>query len=877
MSHIRVSTAMGLMALCAVLGGVLWQSCSKVERDGGTGYGYVQFRLHKAASTVKSTVDELNLLADACKLQIMVQHSGSTISQTLVLNSYNAENAEFGLRSDKLKLIAGDYVIIGYNLYDSLDGLLYTGTINADNSFTVVSGGLVVYKIGVNAVERGKASFKLVKKFIDMTKSGSGSAYPLDKIKAIDLSVTNIGTREVTLLKGMPVTFVEDFYTDGVPSTNAKTSYSTCDTTVWLAGGDYRVTGYTSYADSRGRIPLETAETESETFKVRDNAVTEGVEVPVFLSGTSEAIKDYIALKEIWDALDGEHWSYYGESLAVGCNWDFNKDIDLWGDQPGVTLNDNGRVTTLSLVGFGAKGAVPDAIGQLTELQILSLGTHDEKVGGQLLRNLKANMSEDEKNAVRWDYDTRFLAVDGREGLSQELRDAIDANPQMKPVKSSRIELKADVESGVLSNGITSVSRAVMRLTNLQQFYIANSPITDEGFLKDVDESSEFYAEKDNWSWSNMKNLTDVEIYNCPELTKLPVDMLGSLPELVSLNLSRNTGISAGQLRDDWTAIADAVSGPKIQLLYLGYNNLEELPEYEHLNKMSKLGLLDLQSNRIKTLHPFGKEVHLVKLYLNNNSITSVPKAADGYFFGYNAETESVTFAHNEITEFPDIFNARSNYTISSVDFSYNKISSFENGDAAKGVNAATVDLSYNRLETFPAVLFAKGSPITTLTIPGNGMKSIPKGAMTGPKSHYLSVIDLSYNKLSSLPDDFKPTNIPYLYGIDISYNCFSNFPYNPLNCDRLDVFNIRHQRDEKGNRILKTWPTGLYQCPSLTRFFIGSNDLRKIEDTFTTRLRILELADNPNISVDLSDIAAYIKAGYTMLIRDEEQDIRGL
>ena len=155
-------------------------------------------------------------------------------------------------------------------------------------------------------------------------------------------------------------------------------------------------------------------------------------------------------------------------------------------------------------------------------------------------------------------------------------------------------------------------------------------------------------------------------------------------------------------------------------------------------------------------------------------------------------------------------------------------------------------------------------------------MKRIPKGSMTGPKSKMIQVLDLSYNKLSSLPDDFLPTNIPYLYGLDISYNCFSKFPYNPLNCDRLDVFNIRHQRDEKGTRILKEWPTGLYQCPSLTRFFIGSNNLGKIEDTFTSRLRILEIADNPDISIDLSTIAAYIKAGYTMLIYDSTQDIRG-
>ena len=56
-----------------------------------------------------------------------MQYNGSTITQTLLLDSYNAENAEFGLRSDKLKLLTGTYTIIGYYLYDKLDNVLYAG------------------------------------------------------------------------------------------------------------------------------------------------------------------------------------------------------------------------------------------------------------------------------------------------------------------------------------------------------------------------------------------------------------------------------------------------------------------------------------------------------------------------------------------------------------------------------------------------------------------------------------------------------------------------------------------------------------------------------------------------------------------------------
>ena len=73
---------------------------------------------------------------------------------------------------------------------------------------------------------------------------------------------------------------------------------------------------------------------------------------------------------------------------------------------------------------------------------------------------------------------------------------------------------------------------------------------------------------------------------------------------------------------------------------------------------------------------------------------------------------------------------------------------------------------------------------------------------------------------------------MPYIYGIEFSYNRFAEFPVAPLNCKGLTVFGIRHQRDESGNRCLSQWPTGLYTCPSLMAFFIGSNDCAKIEDT---------------------------------------------
>lgn len=107
----------------------------------------------------------------------------------------------------------------------------------------------------------------------------------------------------------------------------------------------------------------------------------------------------------------------------------------MWGDQPGVSLDDEGRVTGLSIEGFGAKGKVPDAIGQLTELRVLALGSHSETAGGRLFTN--ENMQESQKQKVRMSYKEMFLDYDPRIEMSELLQSSVNRNPKMKAVKKT--------------------------------------------------------------------------------------------------------------------------------------------------------------------------------------------------------------------------------------------------------------------------------------------------------------------------------------------------------------------------------------------------------------------------------------------------------
>ncbi len=831
-------------------------------------YGYVQFKVIKPSGDTTESRAVLESLSEAHKLTVVMQHEGSTITQTLPLSSYNDTTAEWGVRSEKLRLLVGSYDIIGYYLYDNMDRELTTGS--GSGSFIVEAGGLTLHHIIADAEARGMVRFILTK---EMTRANEG-CYPFSSIALVDISVRNTFSQKSTTFKSLPVRYTEAFATGSAdeelyPEHNRRTSYAECDTTLWVEAGDYTITGYTTYSDKRGRTPIESRSIEDmgTKFSVEDNLVTRNIEVPVLLSESSEHIKDYIALREIWLALDGPNWSFHGEEYQAGINWNFNKDIDMWGEQPGVTLDGSGRVVTLNLSGFGAEGVVPEAIGQLTELRLLYLGNHNELIGGY-------DYSTSGERISPMDYHDKMLGGDPREGLSAELKRVINSDATQRPILSGRIELK-DVAFGNLTNGITAISRAVMRLTKLEQLFIANSPITDSFFV-DIAEDSPYRAESEEWSWANFASLTDVEIYNCPELTKLPTELLCGLPNIQSLNVALNRNISGEQLKADWEAIIDGASGAKIQILYLGYNNLRETPSHDYLKRMTKLGLLDCTNNRLERVHPFGKEVAPTTIYLDNNRITELHAAEDGYFAALS-QMETFSCSGNLLEELPDIFSARSVYTIISANFSNNRIASLENGEAWRGVNASTLNLASNRMVELPKEIMGSGSRIETLMLGGNGMRKIEEGALRGRYSAYLTTIDLSYNKLSEIPyEDFSAENLPYLYGIDLSSNSFSEFPYAPLSIATLTVMSIRQQRDEAGNRILKEWPIGLYTCPKLSAFYIGSNDLRKIEDTISPYILLFEIKDNPNISIDLSNVCPYIEAGYYELIYDSTQDIRG-
>ena len=856
------------MALCSLLylGG-----CSKVEEPDNRdlAYGHVQFKLYKEASYPGTKADQLEYLGDVAKIKVTLRYGENLISQTMVASAANDEAAEFGLRSDKLKLLAGDYRVLTFVLYDKLDNVVYEGVPSTSHeSFTVVAGGLVQHDLLASTVERGKVKFSLVKDLSDFTDTPDTKAavrsYTFDEISFVTISVRTGNTS--TEFEMLPTDFAIHFDETDDQEDGYRTSSFVCDTLLSLRAGNYAIQSYSLFDESRKL--LETNDDLDASFVVEDNKVTEAA-VPVKLHEADEYIKDYYALYEIWKSLHGPEWRYVGEDYPAGCNWNFNKDPDLWGDQPGVSLHSNGRVALVNISGFGFYGDMSPALGQLTELVELYLGTHNDSN----LLHYDPTIAPGQGTARRMERHKEYLAaMHPATQMAEPIARALAENGIVIPETAMYATMQeADIIDGVtgrmriqpmdlnhgkLCNGLTSLPAEIGKLTKLEQLFIANGALT------------ELPAEM-----ANLVSCTDLELYNCPLMKKFPM-VLAKMPELVTLQVANNRQWEADDLLEGLKALATGPSAEKLQLLYFNQNSLEVIPK--EIKNMKKLGLLDFASNKIHTIEePWGTDIKPVQLYLDNNQLTSFPVDENGVFcFMDDAETFSVR--NNKFTEFPDIFDAKSMYTINSIDFSYNEISGFQNGENFKGLKVNTLTLANNAPMTrYPIEIAKSNSTVAYVNVRGCNISEIPDGSFEYENSIYLTSLDLSYNDLDDLPWDLHAGNLPYLYGVELSYNKFKEFPWEPLDSQYLTVFAIRGQRDDDGARCLADWPEGIYQHRGLRGFYIGSNNLGKIEDTISTICYYLDISDNPEIIFDASDVCYAIQAGAYILIYDQTQDIR--
>lgn len=844
-----------LLILALLSSVLLFTGCTdEAEPVSEPGYGYVQFHLFKKGSYTKAG-DKLEYLRDAAKIRVTLRsQDNDIITPVAVVEAVDKNLSEWGLQTAKIRLIAGKYTMTAYEIYDGLDNSVLVGSPSETVVLDVKPNGIVSEDIALNVVDRGWAKFRLVKDLSEIvgTKAGKDGAdeHPFYGIQSVDLTVKNKNTGEITEITNIEVTHK---FVDGEKAADPDYISGICvsDTLVALKGGTYTVTKFRTYFDYFRKVYETSTNVAENEFVVKDNQETDA-DVPVTLHTTSGHVQDALALREIWEALDGPNWRI---------KWEFNCDVDAWTANTGVQILGNGRVASLDLTGTGAKGAMPAAIAKLTELRKLTLGTigYNAAAGGTTVttgRKLTYFTPEDHEADRRLTIGTR----DPRSRFSKELQQSFEiAGDPVKPgVKSLSERMPVMYKPEVNATDIVSLPDEINQLKNLEHITIAFSPI--KTFPADM---------------SGLTALTDVEIFACTELTEFPKG-LATCPKLTSLTYSFNVNTAVSSMEEGISAINNGPASKTIQLLYFPMQRIDNMPD---LSNIPRLSVLVIQGCGLKSFTaPFSKDQFFVQFMASDNELTSLPRDEKGNFLAYNAETEEVNFSGNKFTELPDIFDAKSAYQVGTVDFSKNQIASVEHGDAYRGIKAATFDISYNKLKELPVQLFGtSSSSISYLKIDGNGMEKISKEAIEGKYTYRTTTISMAYNKLKSLPDEFDSLTFPYLSGIDMSYNRFDYFPYTAVNNQYLSVFIFRHQRDADGDRCMRTWPAGIGQAlAGLRALYLGSNDIRVVTDQLSYMIYNLDIQDNPNISIDVSAVCSYIKSGWFNLMYSPGQDIRG-
>ncbi|XP_043248616.1 leucine-rich repeat neuronal protein 2-like [Colletes gigas] len=232
-------------------------------------------------------------------------------------------------------------------------------------------------------------------------------------------------------------------------------------------------------------------------------------------------------------------------------------------------------------------------------------------------------------------------------------------------------------------------------------------------FFKSLDLSENIMKEIHVMTYVNLTNLEDLNLSK-NTITTFDDSLLTVLPELLSLNLSYN---DINLIENTADKILTAIN-----TLDLSHNNISNLPN-KFFDPLTNLQYLDLSFNRIHSL----EENNLLNLnslktiYINNNFLTSLnfrifPKSLIELHSGYNlitdvlyepSQIEVLNIEYNQISEI-DTNLKMLNY-LQHLNVSGNILPNFPNTLCE---NLKTLDISHNKLVSIPETLSVKNFPL---------------------------------------------------------------------------------------------------------------------------------------------------------------------
>uniref|UniRef100_A0A1A7Y0V9 Leucine rich repeat containing 32 n=1 Tax=Iconisemion striatum TaxID=60296 RepID=A0A1A7Y0V9_9TELE len=249
------------------------------------------------------------------------------------------------------------------------------------------------------------------------------------------------------------------------------------------------------------------------------------------------------------------------------------------------------------------------------------------------------------------------------------------------------------------------------------------------------------------------------------------------------------------------------------------------------------LANLSLNSNSITKIEQstFSGALSLRKINLQNNVILEIE---DGAFDSLDHLTE-LDLSKNSITCIID-FNL---YNLEVLNFSKNSIELFQSAQTNNSFKLRSLDLSENQMLYFP--LLPENNVLEFLDMSRNNLHTVNN---TGNAEihrdlvfHHLRSLDMSYNKLTNLPESFF-NQMGSLEVLNVSNNCISSFSVTSTDfLQRVKIINLSHNS-------LQSLTFGEDALPSLKKLLLQGNYLTNLDQQTFQRLpniRYLQLQQN--------------------------------
>uniref|UniRef100_A0A6V7KD25 TIR domain-containing protein n=1 Tax=Bracon brevicornis TaxID=1563983 RepID=A0A6V7KD25_9HYME len=315
----------------------------------------------------------------------------------------------------------------------------------------------------------------------------------------------------------------------------------------------------------------------------------------------------------------------------------------------------------------------------------------------------------------------------------------------------------------------------------------------------------------------------------------LPTELLCTVPDIISLNLTRNKLQDAGAL--GFSQHLSMCAPTKLETLDLSDNDLDKLPD-RGFNVLSKLKNLMLQDNEIRHIsdHALAGLSELMRLNISSNRLVALPPE----LFVDTRELRELILSNNSLTVLaPGLLDNL--VKLQSLDLSSNELTSHwvKRDTFSRLGRLLILDLSSNDLTKIDAGVFKGLYSLQILKLEHNKIETLTDGCFSMLRN--LHSLTLSHNRISRL-EPSQAVGLGSLVQLFLDANRLHNVHRHAfINATNIEDFSL------SGNSLSEI-PEAIRQLSHLKTLDLGNNKIQKINrESFVglNELYGLRLVDN--------------------------------